>query len=428
MILALIYGLFGIAWVAGSDAVLAMLVSDPDHMTAIQTWKGMAFVIASAVLIYGVGIRLLRAIEQSEYRYRLLFADSPEALALYDPKTLRIVEINAAAGLMFGYEPSEAQDLVFTDLMPLSSRVSFEREGPHLLDGQKSGGIWRMCGKDGRLVDVSSHGQTVAIHGRTLRLVQLVDVTARLRAEYELLRTLEGLGASNERMRELSHALSHDLQEPLRQVSGFVQLLAKRYDGQLDAEAHQFIGFAVEGIHRLKTLIGDVERFALNSDFVPNLVDTRRVVSEVIDGLRGAMDNAGATITVGQLPCILADPNKLAVVFHALLDNAIKFRRPGHPPEIAVEARGSDGCWLFRVSDNGIGIEPEFRDGVFSLFRRLHTREHIPGNGAGLALARKLVEAHGGRIWVETSPSGGATLCFTLPDTEGRGGESAGQH
>ncbi len=414
--LALVYGLFGAVWIALSDMAVAALVSDPVLLTTVQTWKGWFFVAASALLIYGLGVRLLRAIEASEHRYRMLFADSPEALALYDPESLRLVEINDAAGRLFGYDPAEARGLVFTDLMPQETRVLFERGRERLLDGTPGGGVWRMRCKDGRPLDVATHGQGVVVGGRKLRLVQIVDVTARLRAEHELMRSLEEVAATNERMRELAHALSHDLQEPLRQVSSFVQLLARRYDGQLDAEAHQFIGFAVEGIARLKVLIGDAERFALSAAFVPMRVSLGRAVADAVEGLRGAVEACGAQVESRDLPWVHADPGKLAVVLHALLDNALKFRRPATPPDIAIEARpGEPGWWVVRVVDNGMGIDPQFRDSVFSLFSRLHTRDHIPGNGTGLALARKLIEAHGGRIWVEDGRDGGAALCFTLP-------------
>lgn len=414
--LALVYAAFGVIWIAASDTILAALVNDPVYLTVIQTWKGWAFVVASAALIYAVAVRLMRAVDASEKRYRMLFADSPEALALYDPVTLRMVESNAAFCRMFGYGPEETPGLALSELMPPETLQALEREIPRLISGQKLGGVWRVRCKDGRPLDISTHGQMVDVEGRTLRLVQVIDVTARLRAEYELLRTMEGLATANAHMRELSHALSHDLQEPLRQVSGFVQLLAKRYHGQLDAEAHQFIAFAVEGIHRLKTLIGDVERFALSSAFIPALVSTKQVVSDVLEGLRNAVEATGATVTMGEMPRVLADPGKLAVIFHALLDNALKFHHADRPPVITVDCLRRDKAWLFRVTDNGIGIEPEFRDGVFSLFSRLHTRDSIPGNGAGLALARKLVEAHGGEIWVESAAPAGAVFCFTLPD------------
>lgn len=427
LVLAVLYGAFGAVWIAASDLVVASLFSDTVHLTTAQTWKGWFFVAASALLIYLVGVRLLRAIEASEHRYRMLFADSPEALALYEPETLRLVEINDAAGRLYGYEPAEARGMLLTDLMPRETRTRFETQLSRLVDEGRNGGIWRMRCKDGREVDVATQGQMVTVGDRRLRLVQIVDVTARLRAEHELLRSMEEVAATNERMRELGHALSHDLQEPLRQVSSFVQLLAKRYEGRLDAEAHQFIGFAVEGITRLKTLIGDAERFAQVVSFVPMRVSVERVVATVVEDLRGVIDLCGASVTMRDLPWVQADPGKLAVIMHVLLDNALKFRRPGRPPEIVVEARRHNGDWLVRVVDNGIGIDAEFREAVFSLFSRLHTRDRIPGNGTGLALARKLVEAHRGRIWVEEGLEGGAAVCFTLPAAEedGATGETA---
>jgi PAS domain S-box-containing protein len=425
VVLALVYGAFGIIWIGVSDTLLASAVSDPIALTMAQTWKGWAFVGFSAALIYGVGRRLLRAIEASERRYRMLFADSPEALALYDPQTLRLVEINAAAGRLFGYEPAEARGLSFTDLMPRETRTRLEAEMPRLLDGQRAGGIWQMRRKDGRAVDVATHGQRVVIGDRMLRLVQINDVTARLRAEHELLRSMEEVEASNERMRELAHALSHDLREPLRQVTGFVQLLAKRYGGRLDEEAHQFIEYAVEGTLRLKTLIDDAERYAVPAPFVPARVPAERLAAEALERLHSTVEECGATVSIGTLPWVEADPGKLAVIFQVLLDNALKFRRPGITPKVTVSGEQMTGGCLLRVRDNGIGIDPQFREDVFSLFSRLHTRDRIPGNGTGLALARKLVEAHRGRIWIEDGSEGGVAVCFTLPSgDDGNGGET----
>lgn len=415
--LAAVYALFGALWVVASDTALSLLVRDPTLLTMIQTWKGWLFVGLSAVLIYAVGSRLVRAVEDSEQRYRLLFDDSPEALVLYDPATLRLVEVNTAAARLFGYELGEMRSLSLPELIAESGQTALERELPRLRATSPTGGVWQARCRGGRTMDIATHGQPVTIDGRALRLVLITDITARLRAEIELLHTLDDLVAANQRVRDLSHAISHDLQEPLRQVSGFVQLLERRYRGQLDAEADQFITYVVEGATRLKTLIADVERFAVTGPLEPEAVATQRVVAEVLDDLRGAIEAAGAHVAVGALPTVSADGAKLAVVFHALLDNAVKFRHPERPCEIAVEADHHQGGWVFRVRDNGIGIDPEYHDTVFSLFRRLHTRDRIPGNGTGLALARNLVEAHGGHIWVESVAGGGAIFAFTLPAT-----------
>lgn len=417
-ILALVYAVFGALWVVASDTGLAALVREPALLTVIQTWKGWLFVALSAALIYGVGTRLLHAVEESERRYRLLFDGSPEALVLYDPESLRLVQLNAAAAKLFGYDPREVPGLSLLDVLDESGHDALERELARLRSASASGS-WRVRRKDGRLLDVATHGQPVTIDGRALRLVLVNDITARRRAEIELLRALDDLVAANQRVRELGHAISHDLQEPLRQVGGFVQLLERRYQGRLDDEADQFIAYAVEGTQRLKELIADVENFAVTPPLAPDVVSVQAVVAEVVDGLRGELDKTGARLDIGELPEVSADATKLAVIFHALLDNALKFRHPDRPSEIAVAAEHHQGGWVFQVHDNGIGVEAEYHDTIFTLFRRLHTRDRIPGNGTGLALARKLVEAHGGRIWVESVAGGGALFSFTLPAQPG---------
>ncbi|CAA7620081.1 ATP-binding protein [Magnetospirillum sp. UT-4] len=414
--IAMVYAVFGAVWVLAGDTLLAALVEDRATMTMIQTWKGWAFVALSAGLIYVVGSRLLAAVEESERRYRLLFADSPEALVLYDPERLAVVEANAAAARLFGYEVQDIQGMRVADLLTDGGGEALRRELPRLRAKGGGSGLWQVRCRDGRVLDVATHGQEVRVTGRTLRLVLLMDVTARLRAEIQLLRTLDDLAAANGRVRELSHAISHDLQEPLRQISGFVQLLQRRYQGKLDDEAEQFIGFAVEGTGRLKALIRDVERFAIETAAQPVAVDANRVAAGVVDSLKPQIEDAGATVTVAPLPTVSADPEKLAVVFHALLDNAVKFRRLDVPCQVSVSAERHPGGAVFQVRDNGLGIEPEYIDSIFSLFRRLHTRDRIPGNGTGLALARKLVEAHGGRIWVESVAGGGSIFSFTLPE------------
>lgn len=413
--LAVVYAIFGIVWVGASDTALALLVREPAMLTVIQTWKGWLFVSLSAALIYVVGTRLLRAVEESERRYHMLFDDSPEALVLYDPETLLLSEANTAAGRLLGYNLAEFHGLALSDLIDPAALPALDHELQHLRSGAPVGGTWPVRCKDGRTIDVATHGQSVTIDGRVLRLVLLTDITARLKAENQVLRTLDDLVAANQRVRELSHAISHDLQEPLRQVGSFLQLLERRYQGRLDAEADQFIGYAVEGTRRLKALIGDVERFALSGPLAADAVSLQNVVAEAVDDLRGAIDAAGAAIAVGPLPTVSGDAANLAVIIHALLDNAVKFRHPERPSAIAVAAEPHQGGWVVRVSDNGIGVDSEYHETIFSLFRRLHTRDRIPGNGTGLALARKLVEAHGGHIWVEARAEGGAVFAFTLP-------------
>ncbi|MBF0324164.1 MAG: PAS domain S-box protein [Alphaproteobacteria bacterium] len=415
VLLALIYAVFGVLWVVSSDTILALMVSDPARMTLIQTWKGWLFVAISSGLILAVGNRLLRAVEESEGRYRLMFDGNPEAMLLYDPVTALVVEVNPAFGRLFGYGADEMRGTPVSTLLPLSERERFSREVERLRESSSDESIWQVVRKDGSLFEVASHGQGVFIKGRLLRLVRISDVTARLRSERELIRALGEVAAGNDRLRELGHAVSHDLQEPLRQVSSFVQLLDRRYSERLDDEARQFIAYAVEGVKRLKSLIGDFERFVEPASMIRQTVPVRTVVDQTIQDLRLLVDRAAAEIQIGDLPVILADPGKLAVIFHALLENALKFRAGDRPCRISVSAEQGEAEYIFRVTDNGIGVEAGLGEDIFALFRRLHTRDRIPGNGSGLALARKLTEALGGRIWADPAVGGGSVFSFTIP-------------
>jgi PAS domain S-box-containing protein len=418
-LLALIYGIFGVLWVVASDTILALFVSDPARMTVIQTSKGWLFVAISSALIFAVGNRLLRAIEDTDKRYHLLFDGNPEAIILYSPETACLVEVNNAAARLFGFTAAELRSMPVTGLLDDDEHTRFAAQLLRLRDAGVGESTWKVRRKDGSHLEVATHSQPVIIEGRTHRLVLITDVTARLRSERELLRALDEIATGNNRLRELSHAVSHDLQEPLRQVSSFVQLLERRYAGRLDGEADQFIAFAVEGVRRLKSLIGDFERFVAPAPSFRQTVSTAAVVAQTIDDLRLTLDQANAAVETGDLPVIAADPGKLAVIFHALIENAVKFRHQGRPCKVTVGAERLGAEWVFRVADNGIGIEDDHAEDIFTLFRRLHTRDRIPGNGSGLALARKLVEAQGGRIWVDTAPAGGSVFSFTLPDVAG---------
>ena len=416
---ALGYAVFGIVWILGSDHLAALLFPDPATLTAAQSWKGLFFVLSSSLLIFVLGATLMRALAASEQRYRTLFANSPEALILYNMDSLRLVDANAAAGRLLGYEIAELVGRNVAELMTPASLAVLRRELPRIRELPRYSALWQLQHRDGHTLDIAIHGQNWAEGDNHLRQALLIDITARVRAETELLRALDELAATNERMRELGHAISHDLQEPLRQVTSFAQLLERRYADGLDGEGRQFIQYVVEGSTRLKSLLTAVGDFTMPVLTHPQQVDANAIVAEVIDELGRSAGTPQTQITVADLPQVTADPSRLAVVFHILLDNAIKFRRSDIGCEVTVSARSGDSGWEFRIQDNGIGIEPEFRASVFSLFGRLHTRERIPGNGTGLALAKKMVESWGGRIWVEPAPDGGSVFVFTLADKIG---------
>ncbi|MEU8585935.1 ATP-binding protein [Streptomyces sp. NPDC048664] len=225
------------------------------------------------------------------------------------------------------------------------------------------------------------------------------------------------LQRSNTELEQFAYVASHDLQEPLRKVSSFTQLLQRRYGGQLDDKADQYIGFAVDGANRMQTLINDLLAFSrvgrVHNDH--QSVDLEAVLGSVLDDLSVTVAETGAEITHDALPTVVGDRTQMGMLWQNLLSNAVKFRSPDRPPHIHVGAASADGMWEFAVSDNGIGIAPEFQEKVFVLFQRLHTKDAYPGTGIGLAMCKKVVEFHGGTIRIDPDYKLGTRIVFTLP-------------
>ena len=248
---------------------------------------------------------------------------------------------------------------------------------------------------------------------------------SRRQAEEDLARKVEELARSNADLEQFAYIASHDLQEPLRMVTAYTQLLAERYRGKLDAEADKFIGYASEGAMRMQVLIQDLLAFSRvgRAESSDANIDCNGVMEEVLQTLSAAVQESGAVISYSQLPQIQGDRTQLGQVFQNLIANAIKFRGK-EPPKISVLAENKDDQWWFEVSDNGIGIPPENAGHVFEVFYRLHARSEYPGNGIGLAICKKIIERGGGRIWVESQSGSGSHFKFTLPvhgSGEGKG-------
>jgi light-regulated signal transduction histidine kinase (bacteriophytochrome) len=227
----------------------------------------------------------------------------------------------------------------------------------------------------------------------------------------------EDLARSNAELEQFAYVASHDLQEPLRMVSSYLQLLERRYQDQLDENASEFIGYAVDGATRMKRLISDLLSFSrVNTrGQEPQITDLNQVVDGVLNNLEVAIKENGADITHDPLPHLKTDATQMAQVFQNLIGNAIKFRSE-RSLQVHVGAERINGEWQFCVQDNGIGIDPQYADRIFVIFQRLHTREEYSGTGIGLAICKKIVERHGGRIWMESKLGQGSTFFFTLPD------------
>jgi PAS domain S-box-containing protein len=272
---------------------------------------------------------------------------------------------------------------------------------------------------DNDVMVIETLADQIAIAIENARLYEKLqqELTDRQRAEKRLEHYAAELEQSNTELEQFAYIASHDLQEPLRMVTSYLQLLERRYKGRLDQDADDFITYAVDGAARMHMLINDLLTYSRVStrakSFEPT--DCSGILNHALSNLRVASEESEATITFDDLPVVEADATQLTQVFQNLISNAIKFHKTDIPPCIHVSAERQGDEWLFSVRDNGIGIAPEHIERIFLIFQRLHTREEYPGTGIGLAVCKKIVERHNGRIWVESKPGEGSTFYFTIP-------------
>jgi PAS domain S-box-containing protein len=271
--------------------------------------------------------------------------------------------------------------------------------------------------KSGELRTILFSIGPITLNNEACLLATMVDITERKQAEERIERYATELKRSNQCLEQFAYAVSHDLQEPLRVSTSYLHLLEDRCGAQLDTRAKKYVDNAADSAERMQEMIQALLRLSRvgtqGEEFAPT--DCKRVLRQVLDALVVTIEENDAEVMHDSLPTVMADEGQLAQVFQNLITNAIKFRREGVPPQVHVSAEREGDEWVFSVADNGIGIAPEQVDRIFQVFQRLHTKDEYEGTGIGLALCRRIVERHGGRIWVESEPGEGSTFTFTLP-------------
>jgi PAS domain S-box-containing protein len=362
---------------------------------------------------------------QMEGRYRGLLEAAPDAMVVVNPKG-EIVLLNVRAEKEFGYSRDELLGQKVKNIIPegFAERLIADalRSTQDALAQQIGTGI-ELSGlrKDGSEFPIEIMLSPLEGTEGMLVTAAIRDITTRKKAEANLLQKVEELNRSNEELGQFAYIASHDLQEPLRMVASYTELLSRRYKGKLDAEADEFITFAVDGANRMQRLIQDLLVYSRVGTKGKELVVTssEEALSQALINLRGSLEASGAQVTHDHLPSVMADDMQLVQLFQNLIGNAIKYQTPGNIPQVHISAAKNGGKkYKFSVHDNGLGIDPIYFDKIFVMFQRLHKRDEYAGTGIGLAICKKIVERHGGTISVESQPGQGSNFIFTMEESE----------
>jgi len=361
-------------------------------------------------------------IKQSRELFRILFHRSPIGTYIIQNGHFRLV--NRQLAYILGYEEDELIGRPSLGFVLAEDRDAVRESAVRMLKaGCSLGYEFRIVTKQAKIKWVMETVAPVHYQRKRATLGSLVDVTERKQVEERLKQITAEMQRSNTELEQFAYVISHDLQEPLRMVSSYTQLLAKRYSNKLDSDADEFIAYAVDGAKRMQTLLhGLLDYSRVGTRGKPfGLVNCEHVVEQAVANLKIAIEESGAVVSYDVLPTVMGDEGQLVQLFQNLIGNAIKFRRE-EPPKVHIWARRRNSVVTFSVNDNGIGINPQHSQSIFEIFRRLHTREEYPGTGMGLAICKKIVERHGGHISVQSQPGQGSTFDFSV---DMGGGESA---
>lgn len=360
------------------------------------------------------------ALKRSE-EWRKLLIDSARDTITTASADGRLTFLSQAFYALTGYEPDEWIGREYAPLLHPADLEIASNALAHVITERKSETFEvRLRTKSGEYVFVEASAKPLVENGMIAgALAVLRDVTERKRAEEERKRR-EMLERSNEELQQFAYICSHDLQEPLRMMASYAQFLSRRYKGKLDGDADEFIDYIVEGAKRMRSLIQDLLDYSRlgQHEVCSEKANTRTAFETAIENLKFKIEESGAKVTCGELPMVAGNQIQIAQLFQNLIGNALKFKAGNRVPEIRVDAEKHNQEWTFRVSDNGIGFEPKFSSHIFQVFKRLHPKHAYEGTGIGLAVCKKVVERHGGKIWAEGEPNRGATFYFTLPCEE----------
>jgi PAS domain S-box-containing protein len=362
--------------------------------------------------------------KETEAKYRGLLEAAPDAMVVVNQDG-KIVLLNVQAEKQFGYRRDELVGQKVKNIIPegFAERLIADgtRTAAEALAQQIGTGI-ELNGrrKDGSAFPIEIMLSPLESPDGIVVTAAIRDITQRKASEEHLAKTMGELKRSNEELGQFAYIASHDLQEPLRMVASYTQLLSRKYKGKLDADADEFIAFAVDGARRMQGLIQDLLAYSRVGTKGSELVDTssEEALRQSLDNLRGAIEASGAQVTHDPLPGVLADRSQLIQLFQNLIGNAIKYQRPGIPLVHISASRNGGKRWTFSVQDNGMGIDSQYFAKIFDMFQRLHKREEFDGTGIGLAICKKIVERHGGSISVESQLGQGSTFRFALAESE----------
>ncbi len=356
-------------------------------------------------------------------QYRELLEAAPDAMVAVNLAG-EIVLLNARAEKQFGYSRHELFGQPVKNIIPegfAERLIAAAPRSPEEALAQQIGAGIELTGrrKDGSGFPIEIMLSPLASSEGILVTAAIRDIGVRKQAEANLLRKIEELRHSNEELDQFAYIASHDLLEPLRMVASYTQLLSRRYKGKLDADADQFIAFAVDEASRMQRLILDLLTFSRVGTNGQKLLETssEEALHRAPGNLRGAIEESDALVTHDPLPSVLADETQLTQLFRNLIGNGIKYQNPGVPRIHISASRNGDRKWTFSVEDNGLGIAPQYFERIFDMFQRLHKREEFPGTGVGLAICKKIVDRHGGTISVASQLGQGSTFSFALPES-----------